>query len=549
VVQIDGKPVFEALQEISLADGRTHDLDAGFNSLMFGPARTQGSARYYNRLVSGPYRSLPDETTWLLANGTTLRFENLADATLPFYQQKIFTGAALGTFLDNFARQRGLKAREVEPRQQTCTVRHGFDPRPSEWPQPVVEPEDKYAGGFFLEGDQYADTAVLQINTFHSTYVGMDAYPCNAEDGVNYHRFLKTFVTKAKQTGKKKLIIDLVSNGGGLEMELADTFAQLFPDRHVPGFKWRARALPELAWLVNATFPKTDMESGLGDFVIDAFQTSATRGGWPATFGPEEIAGDKFTPKMFRDVGGTLVQFSIADRALTEPPFEPKNIVILTDGDCQSACGILVRWLTDLSPDVRLIVVGGRPTKGPMQGVGGTKGGVTYPLPMFQQILQMSFEAAGVTLPPSGLSLPSLKASPMGLFSAAVNMVDIWSDAYKDYPVEFAVELAHCRIFYTAETLYDLDALWKRAADAAWNGGKCAPGSTSRADGTIGGAPPAFISGVVQTPASVEANTADVRKVSAAGRNVMGSLRSSRKADWSTGAFGLETAGSIWGLK
>jgi hypothetical protein len=35
----------------------------------------------------------------------------------------------------------------------------------------------------------------------------------------------------------------------------------------------------------------------------------------------------------------------------------------------------------------------------------------------------------------------------------------------------------------------DITAMWKAVADAAWRKGKCVPGSTTNADGTMGGVP------------------------------------------------------------
>jgi hypothetical protein len=58
-----------------------------------------------------------------------------------------------------------------------------------------------------------------------------------------------------------------------------------------------------------------------------------------------------------------------------------------------------------------------------------------------------------------------------------------------EIPLQFRYEAANCRLFFTWEMARDITALWKAVAGAAWRGKKCAPGSTTNSDGTIGGVP------------------------------------------------------------
>jgi len=44
-------------------------------------------------------------------------------------------------------------------------------------------------------------------------------------------------------------------------------------------------------------------------------------------------------------------------------------------------------------------------------------------------------------------------------------------------PAQFVYEAADCRLFYTPPMITDATAIWKNAADAAWNGVDCVSGS------------------------------------------------------------------------
>lgn len=58
-------------------------------------------------------------------------------------------------------------------------------------------------------------------------------------------------------------------------------------------------------------------------------------------------------------------------------PFQPENIIIVTDGYCSSACSIFVELMTHQG-GVKTIALGGRPKRDPMQAIGGTKGSSAF---------------------------------------------------------------------------------------------------------------------------------------------------------------------------
>ena len=71
----------------------------------------------------------------------------------------------------------------------------------------------------------------------------------------------------------------------------------------------------------------------------------------------------------------------------TLPPFDSRNVVLITDGTCASACTIVYERFTN-GHSVPTITLGRRPLTGPMQAAGSTKdstawpnGGLDSPLP------------------------------------------------------------------------------------------------------------------------------------------------------------------------
>jgi len=135
---------------------------------------------------------------------------------------------------------------------------------------------------------------------------------------------------------------------------------------------------------------------------------------------------------------------------------------------------------------VKSIVLGGRPSTDPMQGVGGVHGGL---LNTWTDIYEESDrEMQLVPYPdPDYLFLQANRAdiSPITFSSqAGVNVRDvILPDHVEDgLPAQFVVKYADCRLFYTRDMIVDVANVWKAAAGAAWQGGKCVAGSLPKRD-------------------------------------------------------------------
>lgn len=476
--------IHEYLDNMTVRAGGTHDLDAGFNMLFPSQAKISTGLRIPDYFSMGTYAELPDQSTFELANGTIYEFRNVAVFGADLTGIRAATDIHRRFEIPQAGFFRDVKRDvNVEPRQAqmpACPQQHGDADRPPHWPTPFDEHFDKYLGGFFLEGEGYDDVAVMELMSFASLYLPGNNAACVAWDMGEYHRFMKSFVTKFKESGKKKLVIDMSMNGGGYETTLADTFDQIFPGQ-VPGFHYRVRATPELDWIINATMenPRNGGRDLLSDLQAD----------YPQSFGPVTLGGDNFTEMIFRSCLDERKDMGISDNAYTEPLLDPKDIVVITDGDCHSSCALLTGWLTR-EMGVRVITFGGRPTEAPMQAIGGTKGGAVYPWENFQLYTLMGMVESDIEVSPDGLDLPSVQAPPLAVADQSINTMDIWHNG--SVPVHFTWEAANCRLFYTAETFLDIQAMWKSAVDVTWKGAPCAPGSTGNSDGTISDKAPSF---------------------------------------------------------
>jgi hypothetical protein len=126
---------------------------------------------------------------------------------------------------------------------------------------------------------------------------------------------------------------------------------------------------------------------------------------------------------------------------------------------------------------IKSIAMGGRPKVGPIQGVGGIKGAEIFTWGDIYANAQEALshaETAEQTAILSALSdLPINRSS-----SSGINVRDnILPDHLNDgLPAQFVVEEADCRLYWTLPMITDVTAVWKAAANAAFNGQPCAAG-------------------------------------------------------------------------
>lgn len=124
--------------------------------------------------------------------------------------------------------------------------------------------------------------------------------------------------------------------------------------------------------------------------------------------------------------------------------------------------------------NVRTVVVGGRPSTGPMQVHAGTRGARDYEA----DLIDLDIDFVGVINDTTTKYLPS-RYLEWSLHTANFNLQDqIRSDS--DFPLQFAYEAADCRIFWTLDTFNNFTALWKYAVDAISNPAMCVQDSTNQ---------------------------------------------------------------------
>lgn len=211
--------------------------------------------------------------------------------------------------------------------------------------------------------------------------------------------------------------------------------------------------------------------------------------GWPEFFGPHPDNGDFFTTpqrsnlsSIIYDLASTgdgdnsdgIVVYGFANRTTTmPPPYAAEQLVLLTDGFCSSACATFVE-LMHHQAGVRTVVVGGRPERGPMQAVGGSRGGEAYT----SIALDQDMEVATILNESIAVVLPD-RITGNYVNYAGINIRDSIRPN-ENFPLQFAYEAATCRIFYTRKTVYNYLNLWNYVVDAVWrNPSLCIDGSAN----------------------------------------------------------------------
>jgi hypothetical protein len=82
--------------------------------------------------------------------------------------------------------------------------------------------------------------------------------------------------------------------------------------------------------------------------------------------------------------------------------------------------------------------------------------------------------------------VPLPLGSPAALSKYNLNAQDnIPLDDPQQIPLQFVFEPADCKIFYTAATLLNPNALWSYVHDVAWKGQACAWGSVTTPNSTV----------------------------------------------------------------
>lgn len=361
------------------------------------------------------------------------------------------------------------------------------------YPKAIVRDADTDIAGYLPNDPTLKSAAVLRVPTFDvAEKTGGTAFDSNV-----VARFLK----KAKAEAKQKLIIDLTANGGGNIAYGWNLFKILFPNKKLYS-STRLRAHEGLQMLERAayrfldTFDDDDfeMDEQLENIRLEAinwagyltpnqsyeFQSA------DELYGPEVVLNSNMTrahSQNFEDIESDYVTplqgYNDIPKNFTSAPFAPEDIIIITDGDCSSTCPIFTTLMQ--YQGVKTLTFGGRPQHGPMQALGGTRGGEVLEAEQLRQSMLKAYELGKKYELLSEEELTTLAAvSPAEKPALAgatirVNYRDTFSKYDKDsvMPLQYAYEASDCRLFYTKENIFSAESYWSDAANAMWGDGEC----------------------------------------------------------------------------
>lgn len=487
VSTIDRVPALEFLQKASVNNGAAHDPDARFNSLFRSVARDANNAY----VPPEPFfLGLSDTTAVELGNGTKLELSNTA------FVRANFTNITSGVDLyDHFGQGKGTAAQAYSWTSYLMEARN-YTNTWTGYPEARNATKTGNAVGFLLDDTDLSDVAVLSVNSFAAIF-GPETNP--TDFGEATEQFLNVtvdFLGTALASNRSKLILDVQGNGGGYLNTILALYTVLFPENARLPVLAQVRAHPALAYIGAQRWNRTQPP----DTWPFRNLTKPDLTPW-ASF--EEFFGSYPDPTgRGAYTHPAVINTTLSDASIphsipwTSPPFKPEDIVIVTDGLCGSACAIFVDMLVH-AHGVRTVALGGRPLQAPMQAVGQTKGGPVISFATLPSV-NRSEVPEGVELPPPPTGYkPPLRTSGVelvgwgyGISFNAANTLPLREAGEKGgVPLQFRYEAANCRLFYTWEMARDISAVWRAAADVAWRGGRCVPGSTTNADGTMGGVP------------------------------------------------------------
>lgn len=493
VVKIDGQDANTFLQNWSQW-GSLQDRDALYNNVFYELAQislgASGSATgTFSGGGRGRYVYPGAHTTLTFANGTSRTFQNYARVLVNM--RGIQTGEDLQR--NYFYYDAAASAESISNVNGETPVRvSATSPStPPGYPEAVVPGPLNLINGYYIDSPDYNDIAVLSVPSFVS----------NSYAESDFQLTTTRFIPKALADGKTKLIIDLSANGGGTILQGYDMFKQLFPSILPYGAtRFRAHEAVDLIGqsysALGSKYPRSlndtnstivGVQSTYFDYETDADVNYHPFTSWPDKYGPVTFNGDNFTQIARWNLTDTFITLASGGIEITgygtrsnftTQPFKAENIVIVYDGYCASTCTIFSELMRQQA-GVKTIAMGGRSNKNPIQAVGGVKGTNNYQWGYIQGLAQQAVEIAAPdqqerynksVLANYYTDAPFSRASG----SPGCNVRDgLRQDDDSGIPLQFRYEAADCRLFYTPEMTVDATAIWKAAADAQWNGGKC----------------------------------------------------------------------------
>ncbi|KAL4804640.1 hypothetical protein BDV18DRAFT_161736 [Aspergillus unguis] len=499
VVRINGESATAYLENMSESQ-LFQDADARYNQLFYSNTRFISASTNLGGFSVGPSGAWPGQAEF------TLEYKNGTINTSPVHGY---------VAVDDFKYQNGRELYEdwclpvpattasptstptstpsspASSSSAVATPTSTVLPPPAGYPAAVVRDSNNLLAGYLPREAELKDTAVMRIPTFSvSETEGASA---------NISDLAVKFIQKAKAEGKEKIILDLSSNPGGNINWAMDLFRLFFPNS-MPYVSSRLRAHEALRLIYKVAYAEpTDvspeaeamrqetLESPL--FGLKTPDQDYTFKTLKEFYGPHTIDGANFTSANWLD----LNKMSTTDSPVhgyggvpnnyTAPPFEAKDILIMTDGACSSSCPLFTQLMS--YEGVKTLSFGGRPTPGSMTTMGGTRGSEVFEGSQIVQLAAGALEignATGILSPTEVETLMELSPaldSPLSYEALSVNVRNAYSkyDTHSVEPLQFVDTPADCRLFYTAQNIFEPGSAWADAARAIWGGGECVEGS------------------------------------------------------------------------
>lgn len=503
VVLINGIDAATYIEDTIYTASFNQDPDAAYNTMFFSKAvfgAGEGSG-YFSSGGRIRFSYQGPTTTFAFANGTNATFVNTAlvlaslegitdgesmfDRFCSGANEFVATGGKPTTTISPPMPASTSSSSSVAPSMPTSGV------TVPGYPPPVDITDDAVVSCYYLDGPGFEDVAVLSVLAFEN------------ESPAEFQAVTRNCLAQARAAGKSKLVIDFSANGGGYILQGYDFFRQLFPQIVQDGFsRWKANdAFVALSHIVSDSVATLDPYTSDNARLVSTYEVTFDRRydldlfdlpfpDFYAKFGPYVHKDTNYTALMRWNLNDNLTTTnttfgmgieitgygSLAPTPWTRQPFAADDIVLLYDGFCASTCTLASEMLR-LQGGVKSVAMGGRPRAGPIQGVGGIKGAQVLDFSYIFDVAATGLLEAATDEQRAALAryseLPVLRSSV-----AAVNVRDqiLRGNVWDGLPAQYVVEEADCRLYWTAAMTTDVTAVWKAAAQAAFQGGACAAG-------------------------------------------------------------------------
>lgn len=496
VVKINDQDAAEYME--TLSDSQTYqDPDARYNDGFFSLSRFTSPSTMLGGFYSGAMALWPGTAKHTLeyANGTTSDSTVIGgysyDDGFPYANgREVYEDYCLPATQTSSTSSPTSTPTSTSTSTSTSSASASATPKPAPtgYPEAVIRDKNNFLAGYLPSEPPLQDTAVLSVPTFSVTD--------DEEDTYKVSNLAVRFIQKAKAEGRKKIILDLVSNPGGDLIWAYDLFTLFFPNK-LPYASTRFRAHDALYLLgkVGYSIPEDTDEPHLreihntGYFNMKTPNQSYTFQSADEFYGPHSVLGANLTSaasdnyQWFSEPMDPIHGYGGVKNNYTTAPFAPEDILILTDGACSSSCPLFTKLMSE--EGVRTVTFGGRPQYGPMQSMGGTRGGEVLDGESLVNMISGAHQIANATGILTDEELQTLKElspavePPLMYSSVSVNLRNSYArdDEESLMPLQFVYKPADCRLFYTLENIFRPSTTWAAAARAIWGEGNCVAGS------------------------------------------------------------------------